>query len=65
MKLMHYQSIFECLCQNFYVDDFQKSIKNVDSTKELVKDVMQMCKADGFYLEKVISNNKEFLLRIS
>ena len=63
------ESIFEKTAsevfqKSLYVDGPQ-GYKNVDSGKELVKDVMNMCKADGFYLKNLISNNKKFLLPIS
>ena len=49
----------DALQKNFYVDDLLKSSKDVESATELVKDVMDMCKAGGFHLTKFISNNKE------
>ena len=52
------------LQKNFYVDGLLKSSKDVKSAKELVKDVMDMCKAGGFYLTKFISNSKELFLSI-
>ena len=36
----------------------------MESAKELVKDVMNMCKAGGFHLTKFISNSKKLLLSI-
>ena len=54
----------ETLQKNFYVDDFIKSSKDVESTKELVKDAVNMCKAGRFNLTKFISNNKKLLLLI-
>ena len=54
----------EALLKNFYVDDLLKSSKDVESAKELVKDVMNMCKAGGFHLTKFISNSKKLLLSI-
>ena len=49
------------LHHNFYVDDLLKSIEDLDSAKQLVKDVINMCKSGGFHLTKFISNNKELL----
>ena len=49
----------DALQKNFYVDDLLKSSKDVESATELVKGVMNMCKAGKFHLTKFISNNKE------
>ena len=47
------------------VDFLLKSLKDVESAKELVKDVMSMLsKAGGFHLTKFISNGKKLLLSI-
>ena len=54
----------EALHHNFYVDDLLKSMRDLESAKQLVKDVISMCKGDGFHLTKFISNNKELLLSI-
>ena len=54
----------EALLNKVYVDDLLKSSKNVESAKEFVKDVMNMCKAGEFHLTKFILNNKELLLSI-
>ena len=53
------------LCHNFYVDDFLKSVEGLDSAKQLVNDVINMCKSVGFYLTKFTSNNKKLLLSVS
>ena len=53
------------LPHNFYVDDLLKSIEDLDSAKQLVKDVINMCKFGGFHLTKFISNNKELLLSLT
>ena len=52
------------LYHNFYVDDLLKSIEDLDSAKQLVKDVINMCNSGGFHLTKFISNNKELLLSV-
>ena len=52
------------LHHNFYVDDLLKSMEDLDPAKQLVKDVVNMCKSDGFHLTKFISNNKELLLSV-
>ena len=49
---------------NFYVDNLLQSIEDLDSAKQLVKDVINMCKSGGFHLTKFISNNKELLLSV-
>ena len=47
------------------VDFLLKSLKDVESAKELVKDVMSiLSKAGGFHLTKFISNSKKLLLSI-
>ena len=48
----------EVLQNNFYVDDLLKFLKDVESAKELVKDVMNMCKAGGFQLTKFICQSQ-------
>ena len=52
------------LHHNFYVDDLLKSIEDLDSAKQLVQDVINMCKSGGFHLTKFISSNKELLLSV-
>ena len=54
----------EALQKNFYVDDLLKFSEDMESAKELVKDVMNVFKAGGFHLTNFISNKKEFLLSI-
>ena len=47
------------------IDFLLKSLKDVESAKELVKDVMSiLSKAGGFHLTKFISNSKKLLLSI-
>ena len=47
------------------IDFLLKSLKDVESGKELVKDVMSiLSKAGGFHLTKFISNSKKLLLSI-
>ena len=62
------QSIYgraaEALHHNFYVDDLLKSMRDLESAKQLVKDVISICKSGGFHLTKFISNNKELLFSI-
>ena len=51
------------LLRNFYMDDLLKSIKYVQTAKQLVENV-NMCKSDGFNLTKFMSNTKELLATI-
>ena len=52
------------LHNNFYVDDLLKSIGDTNIAKHLVKDVISMCKSDGFNITKFIFNNQELLQSI-
>ena len=49
---------------NFYVDDLLKSVKDLDTAKTLVNNVINMCRSGGFNLTKFISNRKELLISI-
>ena len=49
---------------NFYVDDLLKSVKDLDTAKTLVKNVINMCKSGGFNLTKFISNSRELSISI-
>ena len=42
---------------NFYVDDFL----SVDSEEEAIKVIQNLCKKDGFILEKWVSNSRAVL----
>ena len=52
-----------CL-KNFYVDDLLKSMKDIQSTKQLLQNVINIRKSGGFNLTKFILNNKELLATI-
>ena len=52
------------LLRNFYVDDLLKSMKDVQSARQLVQKVINMCKSGGFNLTKFLSNSKELLATI-
>ena len=52
------------LLNNFYVDDLLKSVGNINIAKQLVKDVIIMCRSGGFNLKKFFSNSKELLQSI-
>ena len=58
------ESAANALHHNFYLDDLLNSIGDLDSAKELMKDVINMWKSGGFHLTKFISNNKELLLSV-
>ena len=69
-RVVEYETVFgeaaaNALHSNFYVDDLLKSIEDLDSAKQLMKDVINICKSGGFHLTKFISNNKELLLSVS
>ena len=49
---------------NFCVDDLLKSVKDLDTAKTIVKNVINMCRSGGFDLTKFISNSKELLISI-
>ena len=52
------------LLNNFYVDDFLKSVGIISITKQLVKDAIKVCKYSGFNLKKLVSNSKELFQSI-
>lgn len=51
--------------RSFYLGDLLKSMKDLNSTRKLVKDVINMRKPDSFHLTKFISNNMKLLLSVS
>ena len=67
--VVEYETVFgeaaaNALHSNFSVDDLLKSIEDLDSAKQLMKDVINICKSGGFHLTRFISNNKELLLSV-
>ena len=50
--------------RNFYVDDLLKSMKDVQAAKQLLQNVINMCKSGGFNLTKFMSKSKELLATI-
>ena len=46
------------------MDDLLKSMKEVQSVKQLVQDVTDMCKSGGFSLTKFMSKSKDLLATI-
>ena len=67
---MENEAVFEeaaasdALHHNFYVDDLLKSIRDLDSAKQLVKDVIITWKSGSFHLTKFIFNNKGLLFSV-
>ena len=67
---MENEAVFEeaaasdALHHNFYVGDLLKSIRDLDSAKQLVKDVIIMWKSGSFHLTKFIFNNKGLLFSV-
>ena len=49
---------------NFYEDNLLKSVKDLDTAKTLMKNVINMCKSGGFNLTKFISGSRELLISI-
>ena len=52
------------MLRNFYVSDLLKSMKEMQSAKQLVQNVINMCKSGGFNLTNFMSNSKELLATI-
>ena len=52
------------LLRSFYVDYLLKSMRDVQSAKQLVQNVINVCKSGGFNLNKFMSNSKELLATI-
>ena len=52
------------LLRNVYVDDLLKSMKDVQVAKQLLQNVINMCKSGGFNLTKFMSKSKELLATI-
>ena len=50
--------------RNFYVDDLLKSVEDVETAVDLLKEVTSTCASRGFNLTKVISNRKEVLANV-
>ena len=44
------------------MDDFLESVHDPKTAMILLKNVVDMCKCDGFYLTKFISNNRKLLM---
>lgn len=57
----HTPSVTSTILRNFYVDDCLRSSPNVVTAEELLKGVVEVCKAGGFRLTKVTSNNRQLL----
>ena len=50
--------------QNFYMDDFFKSVKSTDEAMEMQQQLAEMLNLGGFLLTKWISNEKEVIAQI-
>ena len=51
--------------QNYFcVDDLLTSVKDFDTAKVLLKNVINMCRSGGLNLTKITSNSKELLISI-
>ena len=50
--------------QNFYMDDFFKSVKSADEALEMQQQLSEMLNLGGFHLTKWISNEKEVITQI-
>ena len=51
----------ENLEEGFYVDDLLQSVHNVEKSKVLVKDAIEICAEGGFKWSKFTSNNMKLL----
>ena len=49
----------EALQDNFYVDDFLKSLDNEREAIKLIRNVKAMCASVGFKLNKFLSSSKQ------
>lgn len=56
--------VSETFQQNFYVDDFLKSVKNEEQAIELIENIKLMRNAGGFNITKFLSNSKAILKTI-
>ena len=59
------QEVAESLRNDFYVDDWLKSIEDEEKAAKFTHDVTEMLKKAGFRLTKFISNNREVMKSIS
>ena len=64
MKLNFGRAAASTLLNNVYVDNILKSVGNINIDKQLVKDVICMCKSGGFNITKFVSNSKELFQSI-
>ena len=54
----------KCLLEEFYVDDFLKSLDEEEEAISLIKNVTGMCAAGGFNLTKFLSTNEKVIASI-
>ena len=59
------QEVAESLRNDFYVDDWLKSIEDEEKAVKFTHDVTEMLKKAGFRLTKFMSNNREVMKSIS
>ena len=58
------EEAMRCLLEEFYVDDFLKSVDDEKEAINLIKNVDGMCAAGGFNLTKFLSNNENVIQSI-
>ena len=54
----------ETILRSFYVDDILKSINNVETGKNLIKELIEITKLGGNRLTKFVSNSKDLLKNV-
>ena len=55
----------QCIFTNFKIQtDLVKSVGYINIAKQVVKDLISICKSDGSNLTKFVSNSKELLQSI-
>jgi transposase InsO family protein len=64
-KDLYDHQVCEAIDQNFYVDDFLKSMEECTQALGLAKDVVELCDKGGFRLTKWISNDREMIASIA
>ncbi|XP_049323404.1 uncharacterized protein LOC125782685 [Astyanax mexicanus] len=63
-KHMFPTEVIDSVHNNFYVDDFLKSLPSQHEAIQMVKDLAALCHKGGFHLTQWISNNREVLQTI-
>ena len=57
----YHPDVATTLQQSFYVGDFMKSVKDVQTAIMLLYDIARLCASGGFKLTKIISDKVEVL----